>query len=92
MRRQFTRPHIDYHVRQTALPKPGDSTQVKRLSGRVTSQQLDRSKPRKRAALRNDERLALVAVTPVAVRWIVPGRALTDAIGRVADALAGMGI
>jgi WS/DGAT/MGAT family acyltransferase len=37
--------NIDYHVRHTALPKPGDTAQLKRLSGRVMSQQLDRSKP-----------------------------------------------
>jgi diacylglycerol O-acyltransferase / wax synthase len=37
--------NIDYHVRHTALPKPGDEAQLKRLSGRVMSQQLDRSKP-----------------------------------------------
>jgi len=40
-------PHfnIHYHVRHTALPKPGDERQLKRLSARIMSQQLDRSKP-----------------------------------------------
>ena len=37
--------NIAYHVRHTALPRPGDVRQLKRLSGRVMSQQLDRSKP-----------------------------------------------
>src|SRR5262249_46509537 len=37
--------NIDYHVRHTALPRPGDDRQLKRLSGRIMSQQLDRSKP-----------------------------------------------
>jgi WS/DGAT/MGAT family acyltransferase len=37
--------NIDYHVRHTALPKPGDERQLKRLSGRIMSQQLDRSRP-----------------------------------------------
>ena len=37
--------NIGYHVRHTALPRPGDVRQLKRLSGRVMSQQLDRSKP-----------------------------------------------
>ncbi len=37
--------NIDYHVRHTALPRPGDARQLKRLSGRIMSQQLDRSKP-----------------------------------------------
>jgi WS/DGAT/MGAT family acyltransferase len=37
--------NIDYHVRHTSLPRPGDDRQLKRLSGRIGSQQLDRSKP-----------------------------------------------
>jgi diacylglycerol O-acyltransferase len=40
-------PHfnIHYHVRHTALPKPGDARQLKRLAARIMSQHLDRSKP-----------------------------------------------
>jgi diacylglycerol O-acyltransferase / wax synthase len=40
-------PHfnIDYHVRHTALPAPGSEDHLRRLVGRVMSQQLDRSKP-----------------------------------------------
>jgi diacylglycerol O-acyltransferase len=40
-------PHfnIGYHVRHTALPRPGDEEQLKRLAGRVFSQALDRSRP-----------------------------------------------
>jgi WS/DGAT/MGAT family acyltransferase len=37
--------NIEYHVRHTSLPRPGDVDQLKRLSGRVMSQQLDRHKP-----------------------------------------------
>jgi diacylglycerol O-acyltransferase / wax synthase len=37
--------NIDYHVRHTALPRPGDDETLKRLAGRVVSQQLDRGKP-----------------------------------------------
>ena len=37
--------NVDYHVRHTSLPRPGDERQLKRLSGRIMSQQLDRSKP-----------------------------------------------
>ena len=37
--------HIDYHVRHTALPKPGGAEQLRNLVGRVMSQQLDRSRP-----------------------------------------------
>ncbi|HBZ70817.1 MAG TPA: wax ester/triacylglycerol synthase family O-acyltransferase [Deltaproteobacteria bacterium] len=40
-------PHfnIHYHVRHASLPRPGDARQLKRLCGRIVSQQLDRSKP-----------------------------------------------
>jgi diacylglycerol O-acyltransferase len=40
-------PHfnIAFHVRHTALPRPGGETQLKRLTGRVFSQALDRSRP-----------------------------------------------
>jgi len=37
--------NLHYHVRHTALPKPGDLRQLKRLAGRIMSQQLDRGKP-----------------------------------------------
>src|SRR5262249_20639514 len=37
--------NIHYHVRHTALPKPGDDRQLKRLAARIMSQHLDRSKP-----------------------------------------------
>jgi WS/DGAT/MGAT family acyltransferase len=40
-------PHFNprYHVRDTALPRPGGEEELKRLAGRVFSQALDRSKP-----------------------------------------------
>ena len=37
--------NLHYHLRHTALPSPGDERQLKRLVGRVMSQQLDRGKP-----------------------------------------------
>ncbi len=37
--------NLSYHIRHTALPEPGGEAQLKRLAGRVFSQQLDRSKP-----------------------------------------------
>ena len=37
--------NLDYHVRHTALPKPGTDDQLRELLGRIFSQRLDRSKP-----------------------------------------------
>jgi diacylglycerol O-acyltransferase / wax synthase len=37
--------NLDYHVRHTALPKPGSEDQLRALAGRIFSQRLDRSKP-----------------------------------------------
>jgi len=40
-------PHfnIEYHVRHTALPPPGGEPELRKLVGRVMSQQLDRARP-----------------------------------------------
>ena len=37
--------NLAYHVRHTHLPKPGDDRQLRRLAGRLMSQELDRGKP-----------------------------------------------
>jgi len=37
--------NLEYHVRQTALPRPGAEDQLLRLTGRIFSQQLDRARP-----------------------------------------------
>ena len=37
--------NLEYHVRQTALPRPGSEGQLFKLVSRIFSQQLDRSKP-----------------------------------------------
>ena len=36
---------LAYHVRHTALPRPGDERVLKRLVGRIMSQPLDRGRP-----------------------------------------------
>ena len=36
---------LAYHVRHTALPRPGDDRVLKRLVGRIMSQALDRTRP-----------------------------------------------
>ena len=37
--------NLDYHVRHSSLPAPGDDDQLSLLIGRIFSQRLDRSKP-----------------------------------------------
>jgi diacylglycerol O-acyltransferase len=37
--------NLEYHVRHTALPAPGGRDELRRLVGRIMSQQLDRTKP-----------------------------------------------
>jgi diacylglycerol O-acyltransferase len=37
--------NLEYHVRHSSLPAPGDEDQLSLLTGRLFSQQLDRSKP-----------------------------------------------
>ena len=37
--------NLQFHLRHTALPPPGDIRQLKRLAGRIMSQELDRGKP-----------------------------------------------
>jgi WS/DGAT/MGAT family acyltransferase len=36
---------LPFHVRHTALPRPGSDTQLRRLAGRIFSQALDRGRP-----------------------------------------------
>jgi WS/DGAT/MGAT family acyltransferase len=61
-------PHFNpaFHVRHTALPRPGGDDELKRLAGRVFSQALDRSKPLWELWLvegLDDERFALLSKT-----------------------------
>ena len=37
--------NIEYHIRHTALPRPGNDAQLHNLVGRVMAQQLDRDRP-----------------------------------------------
>ncbi len=37
--------NLEYHLRRTALPEPGGESELRRLVGRLMSQQLDRSRP-----------------------------------------------
>jgi diacylglycerol O-acyltransferase / wax synthase len=37
--------NLEYHVRHSALPRPGDDERLLRMAGRIFSQRLDRTKP-----------------------------------------------
>ncbi len=37
--------NLDYHLRHTALPRPGSDEQLKQLAARITERPLDRSRP-----------------------------------------------
>src|SRR5262245_17419588 len=37
--------NLDFHLRHTALPRPGNEEQLKRLSARIMQQHLDRNRP-----------------------------------------------
>jgi WS/DGAT/MGAT family acyltransferase len=37
--------NLDYHLRHTAIPEPGNERQLKRLAGRIFSQKLDLERP-----------------------------------------------
>jgi diacylglycerol O-acyltransferase len=58
--------NLEYHVRHTALPVPGDREQLYSLTARIFSQQLDRSKPLWEMWLiegLQDDRFALISKT-----------------------------
>jgi WS/DGAT/MGAT family acyltransferase len=58
--------NLEYHVRNTALPKPGSTEQLHQLAARVFSQRLDRSKPLWETWLvqgLEDNRFALISKT-----------------------------
>ncbi|MGA8365431.1 MAG: wax ester/triacylglycerol synthase family O-acyltransferase [Solirubrobacteraceae bacterium] len=58
--------NLDYHVRHTALPTPGEPEQLRSLTARIFSQQLDRSKPLWEMWLiegLKDDRFALISKT-----------------------------
>jgi WS/DGAT/MGAT family acyltransferase len=37
--------NVEYHVRHTSLPRPGDAAQLRQLAARVMAQRLDRARP-----------------------------------------------
>jgi diacylglycerol O-acyltransferase / wax synthase len=80
-------PHfeLDYHVRHTALPRPGDREQLHRLVGRIMGQQLDRQRPLWETWFvegLEDDRWAMVSKVH---HCIVDGIAGTDLLATVLD-------
>lgn len=76
---------LEYHVRHTALPRPGGTRQLRALVGRVLSQRLDRSKPLWEMWMvegLEQDRWALVIQTHHAM---VDGLASTEQLVRVLD-------
>jgi len=58
--------NLEYHVRQSALPRPGSEAQLLRTAARIFSQRLDRSKPLWEMWVvegLEDERFALISKT-----------------------------
>jgi WS/DGAT/MGAT family acyltransferase len=55
---------LDFHIRHTALPKPGSDAQLQRLAARIMSQPLDRRRPLWEnwvvEGLEGDDRFALI--------------------------------
>lgn len=77
--------NLEYHVRHTALPRPGDDAQLKALSARVMSQKLDRSKPLWELWIvegLSDDRFAMILKTHHAVVDGVSGVDLVGALLR----------
>ena len=74
---------LDYHVRHTALPRPGDRAQLHRLVGRVMSQPLDRNRPLWETWFvegLSDDRWAMISKVH---HCVVDGIAGTDLLARV---------
>ncbi|MGI8757265.1 MAG: WS/DGAT/MGAT family O-acyltransferase [Acidimicrobiales bacterium] len=81
-------PHfrVEYHIRHTALPDPGGEPELRRLVGRVMSQQLDRSKPLWEVWMvegLEDDRWAMVSKTH---HCMVDGVSGTDLLSVIMDA------
>jgi WS/DGAT/MGAT family acyltransferase len=76
---------LDYHVRQTTLPAPGDEVQLRGVVGRLASQKLDRGKPLWELLVvggLDGGRIALISKTHVALL----AAARLDVLGALFDA------
>ena len=76
---------LDYHLRDTALPRPGSPEELRRIVGRVMSQHLDRQKPLwEMWAVQGleDDHWALISKTH---HCMVDGIASTDLLTQILD-------
>ena len=78
-------PHFNprYHIRHSALPRPGDEQELRALAGRLFSQRLDRSKPLWELWLverLSDGRFALIAKTHHSLVDGITGADLTSVL------------
>jgi len=83
--------NILYHVRHTALPQPGDYRLLKRLTGRVMSQALDRGKPLWEIWVVEGLEDGNVAMINKAHHCMIDGIAGTDLMAVLMDIAANVG-
>jgi diacylglycerol O-acyltransferase / wax synthase len=78
--------NIEYHVRHTALPRPGGETELRGLVGRIMAQKLDRAKPLWEMWMvegLDDDRWAIVSKVH---HCMVDGVSGSDLLGLILDA------
>jgi WS/DGAT/MGAT family acyltransferase len=76
---------IEYHLRHTALPRPGGDQELRRLVGRIMAQQLDRARPLWEMWMVEglaDDRWAIVSKVH---HCMVDGVSGTDLLGLILD-------
>src|SRR6185503_2223724 len=83
---------LAYHVRHTALPRPGDDRVLKRLAGRIMSQPLDRKRPLWEMWIvegLDDDRFAVISKTH---HCMVDGISGADLMSVILDAVPDAGV
>jgi WS/DGAT/MGAT family acyltransferase len=83
---------LAYHVRHTALPRPGDDRVLKRLAGRIMSQPLDRKRPLWEMWIvegLSDDRFAVISKTH---HCMVDGVSGADLMSVILDAVPDAGV
>lgn len=76
---------IDFHVRRSALPRPGSLVQLRELAGRILSRQLDRSRPLWEVYLVEGLEDGRVAVLTKTHHALVDGARAVDVLSVILD-------